>query len=232
MTNRHHHEAAHTWSPVDSRRILDDNDSQLLTRLVDALADAGHLALQLPALANIMRDHENGQPRAATYTPSSAPAPHATEDEAEAPTGHTDPTGDAGITHDQARRDERNLRKHLNTAIAAIYRATAIAAAYPAEAATRPEIEATPGEDWCRCCWKDDHYCEPIPLDTTGAPYYRGLCRWCGAFKAREGFEPPTNLVEVHHRGDRVTPGMVATARLEWQRLNTKKGRKKKNRAA
>lgn len=219
-----------TWLGIDSRRALSGSDQALVTRLAEALMAADRLQLELPALLHLMRDHQAGQPRAQSLTPSSGSS--YIDDDTERPTGHHDPTGDAGIAPDQAARDQREIRRHLQLAMAHLDQAIGIGHSYPSQAGPQPEIDATPGTDWCRCCWKDDHYCEPIPVDTEGVPYYRGLCRWCGAFASREGFEPPTDLVVLKHRGERITAPMVAAAKAEHRRLNPpKKSSKKRSKA-
>lgn len=219
-----------TWLSIDSRRALSARDQALVTRLGEALQAGDRLQLELPALLHLMRDHQAGQPRAQSLTPSTGSS-HI-DDDAERPTGHHDPTGDAAITPDRAAHHQREIRRHLELAITHLSQAITIGQSYPSQATEPEDIEATPGKEWCRSCWKDRKYCEPITMRPDGQPYYRGLCRWCGAFASREGFEPPTDLVVLKHRGERITTPMVAAAKAEHRRLNPpKKTSKKRNKA-
>ena len=86
----------------------------------------------------------------------------------------------------------------------------------------------TPGEDWCLACWKDAKYHSPVALHPDGRRRFKGLCRWCGEFKAANGFEPPTWLLHEKHRGQAITTGMVANAATEHQRERSTKGKGKR----
>lgn len=56
-------------------------------------------------------------------------------------------------------------------------------------------------EGWCPSCWRDDQHLQEIELrKSTGKPYYRGLCRWCGGWKGDTGSIPPVWIVKKHHR--------------------------------
>ncbi len=74
------------WRPVDQAQLPSAADQALLTRLAEALADGDRLHLLAPAVLSTMRDHQSGQPRAQSLTPSTSPAP--VDDLAERPTGH------------------------------------------------------------------------------------------------------------------------------------------------
>lgn len=87
---------------------------------------------------------------------------------------------------------------------------------YPTAPVERAAVDDPgPGDEWCRCCWKDRKHCTPITLRPDGQPFYRGLCRWCGQTSKDLGAEPPTWLVAKRHRGERITEGMMAKARSE-----------------
>lgn len=60
-----------------------------------------------------------------------------------------------------------------------------------------------PGDDWCACCYAADRTFEPVSVR------YKGLCRWCGDFRAEQGQRPPAELVKARHRGERITSQMV-----------------------
>ena len=223
-------EVGATWLGVDSRRPLSGRDQAMVTRLVEALMEADRFALELPAVLHLMRDHQAGQPRAQSLTPSTGGGAYV-DDDLERPTGHHDPTGDAAVRPDHAASDQREIRRHVEAAINAIDRAIAISSGYPAHAAELEDVEPTPGEDWCSSCWKDGRYLSPIAVKADGSRRYSGgLCSWCGPFVATNGFEPPTAMLHARHRGERITETMVAAARADWKRLHPDAKRKGKGR--
>lgn len=57
---------------------------------------------------------------------------------------------------------------------------------------------------WCESCWRDDHRLVEIETRSDGAPYYRGLCRWCGGWKHEVGHLPSVEQVRQHHTTGRV----------------------------
>jgi hypothetical protein len=68
----------------------------------------------------------------------------------------------------------------------------------------RPDPRSvTAPEDWCTSCWRDNHNDTRVTRRDggRGAPYYAGLCKWCGDFKAEHGQVPPMALVRAHHVG-------------------------------
>lgn len=247
MTTRMNHVEAN-WQPVDSRQHLTSADRSLVTRLGEALTAGDRLHLELPALLHLMRDHQGGQPRAAALGSGASPQAWCWNHErsvaechkadlfcvGETINDHSDPTGEAGVDHDKAAEDARQIRRHIEAAVRALDAADNIANGYPFQAAKPAELEPTPGEDWCTSCFKDSHYLEPIALKADGSRKYAGLCRWCGEFKAANKFEPPTSLLHARHRGERITEAMVALVRAEWKRLNpeskkrTKGGKKRR----
>ena len=205
-----------TWHGIDTRRLLPAADLALVTRLGEALMDADRLHLELPATLHQIRWHHTEGIKTDT-----SPDPD------EPPTGHSDPTGNAGIGPDRSAADLRRMRRLIETAIGAIEAATALAAGYPTQVHPPADVEPTPGEDWCLACWKDAKYHSPVALHPDGRRRFKGLCRWCGEFKAANGFEPPTWLLHEKHRGEHVTEGMVANARAEHARERATKGKAK-----
>lgn len=207
-----------TWIHADSRQALTNKDQGMVTRLNEVLTAADRLALELPSVLHLMRDHQNGQPRAASYSPSSStgttrtPEPWELEEPA---TGHPDPTGDAATRPDRAIADQRLLHTHLEAAISHLTAAIAVANTYPRQPGEPEDVEPTPGEDWCRSCWKDRKYCEPISRRSDGTPWYSGMCRWCGDALKTIGHEPPTWMLEKRHRGERITASMIDRAKTE-----------------
>lgn len=220
-----------TWHGVDTRRLLPAADLALVT--LDGEASTAHdrQHLELPATMHLMRDAMAGQPRAASYTPPSGPSSDRDDPGAadgEVATGHHDPTGDAAISGDRAAKDLRRLRFLVDQRVRITMELDALIASYPTQHQQSADVEPTPGEDWCLACWKDAKYHSPVALHPDGRRRFKGLCRWCGEFKAANGFEPPTKLLEVKHRGEHVTEGMVIEARAEHRRKQTAKGKGKR----
>lgn len=205
------HEITATWNGIDTRRVLPTSDLALVTRLGEALMEGDRLHLELPATLHQIRWHHTDGTKVDT-----------TPDPDEPPTGHHDPTGNAGIGPDRSAADLRRMRRLIEAAINALDQAAGIAANYPTQAAMLPDLEPTPGEDWCRCCWKHDKVCQPVTTRPDGSPYYRGLCRWCGQWTKTLGGEPPTWMVRMRHRGEVITEGHAAKAKAEVARLKPK----------
>jgi len=224
-------EVGATWLGVDSRRPLSGKDQAMVTRLVEALMEADRLALELPAVLHLMRDHQAGQPRAQSLTPSTAGGDWV-DDDVERPTGHHDPTGDAAVRPDRAVSDQRQLHRHVEAAISHIDAAIAVANGYPTQAVEPADVEPTPGSELCKSCWKDRKYCQPVTLRPDGVPYHSGLCRWCGEARKSIGADPPTWMLERRHRGERITTTMIEKAKAEAQaqKIHKSKGKGKKRR--
>lgn len=72
----------------------------------------------------------------------------------------------------------------------------------PKQGLSKPTNDG-PGDDWCACCYAADGSFEPV------SARYKGLCRWCGDFRAEQGQRPPAELVKARHRGERITAQMV-----------------------
>jgi hypothetical protein len=139
-------------------------------------------------------------------------------------TGHyqtrSDPAGETAIElgADQARADHAELIRLLRQ----LPRLVALVDRYE----TRPGSGASlPDIDWCRSCYRNDRHHQPIERDREGHPYFAGLCRWCGAFKAEHQIEPPLELLRARHLGQRITTRMVATALAKQPPRTTKKRR-------
>lgn len=70
---------------------------------------------------------------------------------------------------------------------------------------------------WCRSCYRDDQYLEPVHVNKHGR-VYRDYCRWCGDWEAesrrigRTPTEPPLAIIKARHRGERITERMVEAA--------------------
>ena len=105
--------------------------------------------------------------------------------------------------------------------------------AYPTEAVERAQLgpDDEIGTRYCVCCYKDDRRLELITVRSSGKqagkPYYRDRCKWCGERTSMLGFDPPAWMIAAHHRGERITPGMMLKAKNErpapQRRAKTKK---------
>lgn len=73
-------------------------------------------------------------------------------------------------------------------------------------------------EGYCVNCWTDDQHLEPITLrpetdpHIKAKPYYRDLCRACGAWKAEHNQHRPMLVLRLVHQGRRVTQSDVDRA--------------------
>jgi hypothetical protein len=78
----------------------------------------------------------------------------------------------------------------------------------------RSQLEA---DGWCGSCHRNDQTCVPIALrpakaPAPSAPYYKGLCRFCGSFKASHGVLPPVVILRLHHKARPITETDVERA--------------------
>lgn len=224
------------WLEVDSRRHLSAVDRDVVARTLELARQADRVARVLPATLHLIRDNMAGQPRAAASDATgSGRRPwcwvhERSVDECdragevclgEVLSGPSDPVGDAAVSGDRAAGHHRELLRKLSVAANALEAAAAIMAGYPAQPAQleEPGVDDEVGTVWCRACHKDDRYCQPITVRrSTGKPYYTGLCKWCGETSAVIGADPPTWLVEKHHRGERVMPADIERARQSVER--------------
>jgi hypothetical protein len=230
------------WQHVDTHQLLTASDQQTIADANDASHQLNALLRGAPALLAAIRDSMAGQPQAARPDASRSSAgawcwTHQCEltrcvDDArygcDAGTidRPNDPAGEAAITNDRATNHRNEIIRRLRRITTDVRELHALAALYPADP-FEPETAHGPGGDWCRSCWRDGQYHQPIDRDKDGQPYYAGLCRWCGSFNARERFLPPVDLLAHRHRGERVTEGMVLDARRA-HRLQAKKTKKTK----
>lgn len=105
------------------------------------------------------------------------------------------------------------LTKRLDADLARLTRIVSICnPARPKHLSNRDLLVAQVAADgWCVSCWRDDQNLTPItlmpkrPCDVKPAPYYRDLCRACGAWKGEHGQLPPVEILVLWHSGRRVT---------------------------
>jgi len=237
-------------------------DQTVVERAQAAVRALARVAPKLPAVVHQMRADQAGQPRAAAthragddvdgdadrrrrWCSTHERALHMCDPadrscSIDPDRDISDPTGQAAVGHDRAAVHERRLLKALEQLTSATLQVIALAEAYPTESVEREQLgpDAEVGTVWCRCCWKDEKYCEPIPVRTSGRsvgkPYYPGLCRWCGRMRTELGFDPPSWLVAKHHQGEAITEPMLAQAiaerpvSTESRSSKGKKGKKRK----
>jgi hypothetical protein len=134
------------------------------------------------------------------------------------PVTGTDPTGDAGTSVDSAAAAQVNIdRAVLALATAAQTLAVELTSwAPPSQDMQRPDpSSATAPDGWCTSCWRDNRTHEPIGLRPGGtAPYYAGLCEWCGRFRKAQGYLPPIELLRKRHSANpRISEADVARYR-------------------
>ena len=223
------------WSPVDTATPVNATTA----RLIEAAPILTALARQAPALAGSMRDVMQGQPRAAAYdqersTPANWCWTHEQSTsqcwdqgwtcEGEPVHRHTDPTGEAACTSDRAAQHHTQFMRIADRITRDILALADIAALYPTTSTMPAQVlEDGPGDQWCSSCWRDNRHCEPVTRRTTtdgtvGAPLVRGLCRWCADFRRAEKMLPPVPLLELRHRGVRITEGQVRKAVMDARR--------------
>lgn len=250
------------WMSIDSRRVLPAAQAEQVARFADTVRQLDALLLRLPAVLHLMRDDMAGQPRAAAAHGGDDGHPLARywcfehersladcDEEGlaclgELSVGPSDPVGNAAVARDQAARDQRALLHRMQELVSVGTRMLGVVAGYPTSPSEleHPTLDDEVGTTWCRSCWKDEKYCEPVSARPDGKPYYVGLCRWCGRTRKAIGGDrlvasdqrgdPPTWLVAKHHRGERVTPGDIARAAervpAAAKKAAAKKGRKRK----
>lgn len=139
---------------------------------------------------------------------SSRPRLEVEEEDLRGEEGHADPVGDLALVRDRAREDLGNLArlaKHVYGCARLLDDIATRHAAIPA-----PATPDTAPAGCCRSCWRDDGYREPIAVRPDGSPYWKGRCRWCGAFEAEHRIAVPLQVLRARHRGERVTTAMVA----------------------
>lgn len=246
--------------PIDSRSVLGRVDEQVVERARAAVRALDRLEARLPAVVHVMRDSMAGQPRAAashregddgdadgdrararlwcaTHERSMAQC-EATDLDCSIDRDRqiSDPTGVAAVGHDQAAVDLGHLRHLLGQLTATTVRLVALAEAYPTEAVERQQLSGDDevGTVYCVCCYKDDRRLELITVRASGQragkKYYRDRCKWCGERTELLGFDPPKWMVAAHHRGERITAGMMQKAMAERPASSAAKGKKGKRR--
>lgn len=113
-----------------------------------------------------------------------------------------DPTGEAAIGPDDAGAALRELDRLIGRIDDAFRDLLAIRDEWlPKRGLVK--VDDGPGDDWCRSCWRDHRYCEPV------SDRYAGLCRWCGDWRAANRQDPPVPILRARHAGERITRQMV-----------------------
>lgn len=234
------------WAPVDRRGVLPASDQAKVDRMGEAVEHLVRIHRQLPATLYMVRESMAGQP---SNPGGTGPTWNWCKDherstkacDAEGllckgePDVRSDPTGNAAVINDIAKRDYRDLLRLAELVDSTARRMLGLEETYPTERIDLEEIEPDDevGSKYCRACFKDNNDLTLVTLRAkTNEPYYVGLCRWCGLRAAELGGDPPTWMVAKHHRGDRVTPGDMARAKKVYDeikaRSTTKSNKRKK----
>lgn len=166
-------------------------------------------------------------PKAARTDPSTAGGPSLkdAEEDDERP-GHSDPTGEAAISADRTAAahaayralldwlddNASDLRSRLGELVphqpnTEVSNCGTCGAPRPTPSKRRRDQVATEvvAEGWCKSCYKDDRYLEPI----APGQLYRHYCRWCGDFVGEHGHEPALAVLQVRHQARRVSTALV-----------------------
>lgn len=224
---------------VDDHRLVTGGEQRTLERFDAARRVLGELGPRLPATIHVMRDCSAGQPAAAATHTASDDDDDQAERRRQWCSAHerslgdcapgdpscrvdprraiSDPTGEAAMVNDRADAHRRQLLGLLNEITRATVKLADLVAVYPSVAVERAQLgqDDAVGTVWCRSCWRDNKYCEPVGVRTSGPdagkPYYVGLCRWCGSL----GFEPPPWLLEMRHHKKVIKQADIEKARGE-----------------
>lgn len=229
------------WVSIESRLALSAQDEEIVRHLAAASMALADLTARFPAVLHLLRDDAAGQPRSGLGRSSGDQDPWCWAHErptsrclaefgwpcaGELSSGPSDPTGSAAVAGDRASIDRLEFGRDVQKLAQLVDRMVKRSATYPTLAVEMDTVDAGPGEEWCRVCWKDNKHCTPVTLKPgTRTPFYRGLCRWCGQTRREIGGDPPTWLVAMRHRGERIHEGVLAKARAEL-RSQGKKTRK------
>jgi hypothetical protein len=117
----------------------------------------------------------------------------------------------AGGQRDQAAEDRGRVLKLLEARARLDAQLVELVAGYERRHGTSTLIG--PAAGWCTSCYRNDHQHEPVGTRPDGRPYYIGLCRWCGDFRAAHGQQlPPLDLLKARHSGKQITTTMVKLA--------------------
>lgn len=123
---------------------------------------------------------------------------------------HPDPTGDAAVNYDQARTDDRHLRKAVHALENVADTLERLHASYSKRTATKEERKATEQDNdkgACEVCHRSDVYAPAIVTasDAKGnLPRFYRLCRWHLDFALSYGRLPNDTEEKRHHDGGRV----------------------------
>lgn len=187
-----------------------------LQRVADDAADkARRIANALTDTQQRIRDAMAGQPGAQTFDGPGIDAQ-----------GVGDPTGEAAVEPDQARKDELDLPRYIRRADAYLQLAVGLVNRYtprPPSSIERRNVEAS-NEPGCESCsrieaskgvprWEQPYTKEPSTV-TGILTEPKLLCDWCYRFVRNYGRLPYLREVRDHHDGKRVyvhdKPGSAA----------------------
>lgn len=187
----------------------------------DALDHIGELVTQLQKEHRQLRarwkDDRDGYP---TRSMGNAGSPtNQLDDDGTPIPQHPDPVSTIVISRDEAGDPIGQAIANMVDKIANARRHLEGAGSDAARA--RPPIKLPdPDSIWCKSCERADHR---EPRDEGE------LCRWCADWKRNHGQLPWPELVDMHHRGKRITPARIAEVqRARAQTRNTKRRKGKR----
>lgn len=159
--------------------------------LSELLSDVTEAEARLRVAAGYLRQawRRLSEQDPALRTPGGAPPP--------------DDSPDRFISHDQQQRDRRALEDAARASLRMSTVVYDVATRWGQPLHERHTVDA-PDDMWCTSCWRDDKYHEPV-----AAGRYKGLCRFCGDFRAAYKKRPPLKILQARHRGQRVTQPMI-----------------------
>ena len=178
-----------------------------LRRLSAIQGLAGKLEATAPGVVKMMLEGQRGHPSAQNWE-TDRTAGHATvlDDDGTPMPSVVDPTGETAVTDGpDGGKALEELDRAISEALRAVTRAADVASHW--RPATQPELPLGdgPGELWCRSCWRDDQYCEPVSENYKG----RGECRWCGDFFGQFREMPPLPVLRKRHVGERIDQAFI-----------------------
>lgn len=127
------------------------------------------------------------------------------------------------LARDQAYADLRALKQALQENLRSSTRIYDVASRWGIRSV---EVEGQLPVEWCASCYRDNKHCEP-----TAHGRYKGLCRFCGDWRAAHKIVPPLEIIEARHRGRRITSVMVQRA-LAQQRIEQAQQKQKAKKKA
>jgi hypothetical protein len=210
------------WVSVETRQVMTSADEELVVNAGRGVEVLDQVVRATPATLQLMRTMSGG----ASSVP---PVPwcwdheqmvsecrkHGSTCDGELLAGPADPTGVAGTGHDSVEQDRRAMVRLLRQVTLAAQQLDQIQARYAGAALVDESQRPGPGPEHCRSCWVADQLVKEIERKTDGRPYYNGLCRRCGRWRAKlgGGVDLPVWFVKLLVAKEPITPKLERNAR-------------------